>query len=107
MADDTVKLENEAAQSTNALGPLIGVAREDFVSAVALLLRETEQYAEAEPWIREALDIWEAIGRDHPEKAVLLNNYGSVLRNLGRLGEVPTVELRATDLGRAWRYGEW
>jgi len=36
-----VKLENEAAQSTNALGPLIGVAREDFVSAVTLLLRET------------------------------------------------------------------
>ena len=25
---------------------------------------------------------------------------------LGQLGEVPTVELRATDLGRAWRYGE-
>ena len=41
MADGTVELENEAAQSTNALGPLIGVAREDFVSAVALLLRET------------------------------------------------------------------
>jgi polyhydroxyalkanoate synthase len=36
---DTVRLENEAAQSTNALGPLIGVAREDFVGAVALLLR--------------------------------------------------------------------
>jgi polyhydroxyalkanoate synthase len=41
MSDGTVQLENEAAQSTNALGPLIGVAREDFVSAVALLLRET------------------------------------------------------------------
>ena len=41
MADGKVELENEAAQSTNALGPLIGVAREDFVSAVALLLRET------------------------------------------------------------------
>jgi len=41
MAQGTVKLENEAAQSTNALGPLVGVAREDFVSAVALLLRET------------------------------------------------------------------
>ncbi len=41
MASSEVKLENEAAQSTNALGPLIGVAREDFVSAVALLLRET------------------------------------------------------------------
>ena len=41
MARSEVKLENEAAQSTSALGPLIGVAREDFVSAVALLLRET------------------------------------------------------------------
>jgi len=41
MARSEVKLENEAAQSTNALGPLIGVAREDFVGAVALLLRET------------------------------------------------------------------
>ena len=41
MANGTVELENEAAQSTSALGPLIGVAREDFVSAIALLLRET------------------------------------------------------------------
>ncbi|MEE4212703.1 MAG: alpha/beta fold hydrolase [Parvularcula sp.] len=41
MAEAKVTLENEAAQSTNALGPLIGVAREDFVGAVALLLRET------------------------------------------------------------------
>jgi polyhydroxyalkanoate synthase subunit PhaC len=41
MARSEVKLENEAAQSTNALGPLVGLAREDFVSAVALLLRET------------------------------------------------------------------
>ena len=39
--DKGVKLENEAAQSTNALGPMIGLAREDFVGAVALLLRET------------------------------------------------------------------
>ncbi|NVE93847.1 PHA/PHB synthase family protein [Altererythrobacter lutimaris] len=38
---EKIKLENEAAQSTNALGPLIGIAREDFVGAVALLLRET------------------------------------------------------------------
>ncbi len=38
---DTIKLENEAAQSTSALGPLVGLAREDFIGAVALLLRET------------------------------------------------------------------
>ena len=36
-----IKLEHEAAQSTTALGPMIGLAREDFVGAVALLLRET------------------------------------------------------------------
>ncbi len=35
------KLQDEAAQSTTALGPMIGLAREDFVGAVALLLRET------------------------------------------------------------------
>ena len=34
-------LENEAAQSTSALGPLVGLAREDVFGAVALLLRET------------------------------------------------------------------
>lgn len=38
---EKITLENEAAQSTNALGPLVGIAREDFVGAVALLLRET------------------------------------------------------------------
>lgn len=37
----TTQLENEAAQSTTALGPLVGLAREDFVGAIALLLRET------------------------------------------------------------------
>ncbi|MEO0462072.1 MAG: alpha/beta fold hydrolase [Pseudomonadota bacterium] len=41
MSESGIRLENEAAQSTNALGPLVGVAREDFVSAVALLLRES------------------------------------------------------------------
>jgi polyhydroxyalkanoate synthase subunit PhaC len=41
MAKSAGPLENEAAQSTTALGPLVGLAREDFVGAVALLLRET------------------------------------------------------------------
>ena len=41
MAKGNAPLENEAAQSTTALGPLVGLAREDFVGAVALLLRET------------------------------------------------------------------
>ncbi len=41
MAKADTKLEHEAAQSTTALGPLVGLAREDFVGAVALLLRET------------------------------------------------------------------
>lgn len=41
MKKDTASLIDEAAQSTTALGPLVGLAREDFVGAVALLLRET------------------------------------------------------------------
>ena len=41
MAKGSSPLENEAAQFTTALGPLVGLAREDFVGAVALLLRET------------------------------------------------------------------
>ena len=41
MAKGSSPLEQEAAQSTTALGPLVGLAREDFVGAVALLLRET------------------------------------------------------------------
>ena len=35
------RLENEAAQSTTALGPMVGLVREDIAGAVALLLRET------------------------------------------------------------------
>ncbi|WP_379550753.1 PHA/PHB synthase family protein [Qipengyuania sp. DGS5-3] len=34
-------LEDEAAQSTSALGPLVGLTREDIFGAVAVLLRET------------------------------------------------------------------
>lgn len=35
------KLADEAAQNTSALGPLIGLTREDIFGAVAVLLRET------------------------------------------------------------------
>lgn len=35
------KLQDEAAQNTSALGPLIGLTREDIFGAVAVLLRET------------------------------------------------------------------
>ena len=41
MTKSNALLESEAAQSTTALGPLVGLAREDFVGAIALLLRET------------------------------------------------------------------
>ncbi|RYD60285.1 MAG: class II poly(R)-hydroxyalkanoic acid synthase, partial [Sphingomonadales bacterium] len=35
------KLQDEAAQNTSALGPIIGLTREDIFGAVAVLLRET------------------------------------------------------------------
>ncbi|GAA4039635.1 PHA/PHB synthase family protein [Parerythrobacter jejuensis] len=36
-----VEFDDEAAQHTNALGPLVGLTREDIFGAVAVLLRET------------------------------------------------------------------
>lgn len=41
MKNASGSLAGEAAQSTTALGPLVGIAREDLMGAVALLLRET------------------------------------------------------------------
>src|SRR3989344_3127198 len=41
MAGETPDLVDEAAQSTTELGPLMGLAREDFIGAIGLLLRET------------------------------------------------------------------
>ncbi len=35
------KLQDEAAHSTSALGPLVGLTREDILGAVAIMLRET------------------------------------------------------------------
>jgi eukaryotic-like serine/threonine-protein kinase len=60
------------------------------LSDMALLLREIEEYADAEPFARQALVIWDESGRDHPEKAALLNNYGSILHNLGKLDDAET-----------------
>ena len=37
-ADIGITVETDAAQSTMALGPLVGLAREDFVGAIAMLL---------------------------------------------------------------------
>lgn len=54
---------------------------------MSLLLREMEEYVAAERWIREALEIWESVGRDHPEKASHLISLGAVLQNTGRLDE--------------------
>lgn len=41
MATRGPDIGEEAAQSTMALGPLVGLAREDFVGAIALMLRQT------------------------------------------------------------------
>lgn len=41
MATKGPDIGEEAAESTMALGPLVGLAREDFVGAIALMLRQT------------------------------------------------------------------
>ncbi len=68
------------------------------LSDMALLLRQMERYTEGEPHIREAFEIWDQTGRDHPEKAALLITLGSILRNTGRLEEAEDAFSLALDI---------
>lgn len=53
-------------------------------------------------------DAQDAVGRPEPLPELVarhgLDEFPDVY--LSRLGDVPTIELQATDIGRAWRYGE-
>jgi eukaryotic-like serine/threonine-protein kinase len=76
--------------------PTFGLASK--LNDLALLLREMEEYAAAEPFAREAVEIWNAIGRDHPEKAIFLTNLGSILHHLGKLDEADKTYREALDI---------
>jgi Tetratricopeptide repeat len=61
-----------------------------------MLYRDQGRYAKAEPLARRALAIREkALGPEHPKLATALENFASLLRNLGRSEEGATLEARA------------
>jgi tetratricopeptide (TPR) repeat protein len=70
------------------------VARD--LNNLALLLKDTNQHAEAEPLFQRALAIREkALGSEHPDVATSLENYARCLRAMDRSQEAEPLEARA------------
>ncbi len=66
---------------------------------LALLLRDTNRIAEAEPLMRRALNIDEKSFRpDHPNVAIRLNNLASLLQATNRLDEAEPLFHRAVKI---------
>ena len=65
------------------------------LNGLALLYRDQEKYAEAEPLFKRSIAIIEqALGPDYPTLAVRLENYAALLRRTGRVTEVDNLEAR-------------
>ena len=57
------------------------------------------RYAEAEPLLKEALEIQEkALGPDHPQVATVLLNYASLLHKQHRRRDAAPMEKRARNI---------
>jgi tetratricopeptide (TPR) repeat protein len=74
------------------------------LQSLATLLRDVERYADAEPLVREALEInRDVLGSDHPYVSDNLNLLGSVLRGQDRLDEAGRALEEAVSRTRAFR----
>ncbi len=63
---------------------------------LAALYRTQGKYAEAEPLYKRALFVLtKALGPDHPNVALMLENYAASLRKMNRGDEAETLEARA------------
>jgi len=69
------------------------------LNGLAELYRAEGQYAKAEPLFQRALAILEkALGPDHPNVAICLENYALCLRAMDRSGEATPLEARAKTI---------
>jgi tetratricopeptide (TPR) repeat protein len=69
---------------------------------LAVLLREANRHAEAEPLMRRALKIDEAnLGPDHPNVATHLNNLAALLEDTNRHAEAEPLYRRAIRIDEA------
>ena len=67
------QLEDEAAQSTSALGPLIGLTREDIFGAVAVMLRETA--SDPQRLMKHGQDMGQDMVKGRRTEITFLNGY--------------------------------
>ena len=99
---ETQHREALAEAKVQANTGLIAVA----LSNLGLLLQDTNRIGEAEPLIRQALEIEEAsYGEHHPTVAIGLNNLAMLLQNTNRIGEAEPLMRRALEVKKA-SYGE-
>ncbi|HEV7672171.1 MAG TPA: tetratricopeptide repeat protein [Thermoanaerobaculia bacterium] len=76
-----------------------------LMNDLAQLLKATNRLGEAEPLMRRALSIAEAIfGAGHPEVAIRLNNLALLLQSTNRLGEAEPLMRQALSIDEA-RFG--
>ena len=65
----------------------------------AMLLRDTNRLAEAEPILRRALTVWEkSLGPDHTQVATALSNLAILLHDTNRLSEAEPLYRRALEI---------
>ena len=77
---------------------LVAVASNDL----AQLLQRTNRLGEAEPLMRQTLDINEAIlGKRHPTVAICLNNLATLLKDTNRILEAEQLMRRALEIAEA------
>lgn len=66
---------------------------------LALLYHAQGKYDEAEPLYQRSLAIWEKVlGPEHPAVAQSLDNYASLLREIGRTKEAEVLEERVREI---------
>ena len=95
---ETQQREALAEAKGHANAKLVAVALNDL----GLLLRDTNRLGEAEPLIRQALEIDEAsFGKQHPAVASGLNNLAQLLKDTNRLGEAEPLMRRALEIDEA------
>ncbi len=103
---DLARWEESEEQQRHALAEAMALANARLVAAasndLAQVLQRTTRLGEAEPLMRQALEINEtAFGRQHPTVATCLNNLAMLLLETNRLGEAEPLMRRALEIDEA------
>jgi serine/threonine-protein kinase len=100
-AEAMLRQAERLARRTRPLQPLL---LSDALTSLARSHYQRARYAEAEPLMREALDLRRGADPTSPETAQALNNLGELLRVMGRTDEAAPL-LTASVAMREWLLG--